>query len=283
MTSTTGAVVDPPGGSAVSGTTNASRSGRRLDALAVAAAASLSAGAIHAAAIGAHAEHPRAMEVFTAVAAFQVAWGALALARRGKTVAIVGAVGNAVLFAGWVLAKWKGLSFVDGLDEVEPVQFADALCAALAAVSAVAASVAFVRTRPHPTRPGRVLAGAAVVVLAASSVPGMLEAGRHVHADGVQAVVVANGRAKTAGSAQAVAARPYDPSLPIDLGGVKGVTPHEQARAENLVAETVVRLPQWSSPAKAEAAGFHSIGDGLTGYEHFINWSYISDDKILDP
>jgi hypothetical protein len=49
------------------------------------------------------------------------------------------------------------------------------------------------------------------------------------------------------------------------------------------VAETVVRLPQWSSPAKAEAAGFHSIGDGLTGYEHFINWSYISDDKILDP
>jgi hypothetical protein len=76
---------------------------------------------------------------------------------------------------------------------------------------------------------------------------------------------------------------PYDPTKPIDLGGVPGVTPEEQARAENLVAITLVRLPQWSDPATAEAAGFHSIGDAATGFEHYIQWSWINDDDTLDP
>src|SRR6478736_5765201 len=73
----------------------------------VAAVASLSAGAIHAAAIGAHAEHPAAARVFVGVALFQMGWGALGLARRSKPIALVGAVGNAALVGGWVLAKWK--------------------------------------------------------------------------------------------------------------------------------------------------------------------------------
>jgi len=96
-------------------------------------------------------------------------------------------------------------------------------------------------------------------------------------------VVGADGKAQVVTASAAVPTHPYDPTKPIDLGGGPGVTPEQQARAENLVAITVIRLPQWSDPAKAEAAGFHSIGDGLTGYEHFINWDYINDDKILDP
>ena len=81
----------------------------------------------------------------------------------------------------------------------------------------------------------------------------------------------------------AVATKPYDPTLPIDLGGVPGVTPQEQARAENLVAITLIRLPQFADPAAAEAAGFHSIQDGFTGFEHYINWSYMNDQYTLDP
>jgi len=81
----------------------------------------------------------------------------------------------------------------------------------------------------------------------------------------------------------AVAPVPYDPMMPIDLGGVPGVTPEQQARAENLVAITVLRLPQWADTATAEAAGFRSIGDGLTGHEHYVNWSYLDDGKILGP
>ena len=44
-----------------------------------------------------------------------------------------------------------------------------------------------------------------------------------------------------------------------------------------------MRLPQWSDYKVAEAAGFRSIGDALTGHEHFINWDWINDDVVLDP
>ena len=84
-------------------------------------------------------------------------------------------------------------------------------------------------------------------------------------------------------TAAAVPTVPYDPTLPIDLGGVAGVTPHEQARAENLVAITLIRLPQWSDPATAVAAGFQSIGDAATGFEHYIQWNWINDSDYLDP
>ncbi|HEY3486324.1 MAG TPA: hypothetical protein VGK49_13120, partial [Ilumatobacteraceae bacterium] len=84
-------------------------------------------------------------------------------------------------------------------------------------------------------------------------------------------------------TAAAVAPVPYDPALPIDLGGVDGVTPQQQAFAENLVAATIRDLPQWADPAVAEAAGFHSIGDAATGHEHYVNWTWIDDDVWLDP
>ena len=83
--------------------------------------------------------------------------------------------------------------------------------------------------------------------------------------------------------AAAVPTKPYDPTQPIDLGGVPGVIPEQQAAAENLVALNVVRLPQWSDYKVAEASGYHSIGDGLTGFEHFIKWDSINDDVTLDP
>jgi len=220
--------------------------------------------------------------VFTAAAVFQLTWGALALVRRGRAVALIGALGNAALFAGWVLAKWKGLSFVDGLDKAEPAQMADTTCAVLAVVSALAAGSVLVGFRQRLGRP--VLASGLVAVVALAAVPGMVEAGRHVHeGSNSTAVVVVQGKTRVVTVTQPVPPKPYDPALPIDLGGVKGVSLVQQARAENLVAETVVRLPQWSDPATAEAAGFKSIGDGVTGFEHYINWSYIGDDKILDP
>jgi hypothetical protein len=77
--------------------------------------------------------------------------------------------------------------------------------------------------------------------------------------------------------------QPYDPNLPIDLGGVPGVTPEQQAFAENLVAETVRDLPQWADLTVVESAGFHSIGDAFTGHEHYIQWDWIDDDVWLDP
>ncbi|MEO5898858.1 MAG: hypothetical protein ABIR68_01855, partial [Ilumatobacteraceae bacterium] len=94
----------------------------------------------------------------------------------------------------------------------------------------------------------------------------------------------------TAGTSAATPATPsavpslaYDPAKPIDLSGVAGVTSAQQAAAENLVAVNVVRLPQWADYRTAEAAGYHSIGDAGTGFEHFIKWDTINDDVQLDP
>jgi hypothetical protein len=86
------------------------------------------------------------------------------------------------------------------------------------------------------------------------------------------------------GHGDTATAKPYDPEMPIDLSGMPGVSPQQQARAENLIAVTLLRLPKYVDTATAETDGYRTIGDGAAGgYEHYVNWSYINDDKLLDP
>ena len=77
--------------------------------------------------------------------------------------------------------------------------------------------------------------------------------------------------------------RPWDPAAPIDFSGVPGVTAEQQARAEALAASTIAELPQFADVSTLAAAGFLSIGDAGTGFEHFINPRFIVDDHFLDP
>jgi hypothetical protein len=77
--------------------------------------------------------------------------------------------------------------------------------------------------------------------------------------------------------------KPYDPTKPIDLGGEPGVTKAEQTRAEKLLRTTIKDIPRFADPATAEAAGYRTIGDSITGDEHYVNWSYVNDGNILDP
>ena len=65
--------------------------------------------------------------------------------------------------------------------------------------------------------------------------------------------------------------------------GTPDVTPAEQHRAENLIKATLVDLRRFATPAEAMGAGYRSIGDAVTGDEHYVNWSYVNDGKILDP
>jgi hypothetical protein len=182
-----------------------------------------------------------------------------------------------------VLAKTQGLNFISGLDSVEPIQFADGAAAALALVATIAATLTFLGIRSR--RPQPILTGAFIGVLAVSMLPGMIEAGNHVHPGHTHGSIVvgSDGKATVTESAPSVPTKPFDPSLPIDLGGVPNVTPQQQARAENLLAETLMRLPQWADYHTAEAAGYHSIGDGGTGDEHFLKWDATEDPYVLDP
>jgi hypothetical protein len=262
-------------------------------ALAVAALASTGAGAIHAAAIGAHGEHHQAVLMFTAVAVAQIGFAVLALMYPRRLVVLAGAVANAGFFAGWVFAKTSGISFIDGLEQVEPVQFADAVAASLAAVAVIAAVIALIGGLRSIHMWHSTLAMSAFLT-ALVAVPGMVAAGGHTHATGHThgggSASGAAGHTHAAGSpgghshaASAVPPKKYDPKKPIDLSGVPGVTPEQQARAENLIAITLIRLPQFANPAAAEAAGFRSIGDAVTGDEHYINLAYFHDGRILDP
>jgi hypothetical protein len=69
----------------------------------------------------------------------------------------------------------------------------------------------------------------------------------------------------------------------IDLGGVEGVTPEQQARAEDLLRRTIEILPRWTDVEQAKADGFKSIGDALSGEEHYLHWDWINDSVMLDP
>ncbi len=252
--------------------------------------ASLGAGAIHAAAIGVHAEHRQAALTFTAIAVLQLCWGGFALVRSGRLVALTGALIGVGAVAGWAVAKRTGISFIEGLDGAEPIQTADAIAASLAfgTVVLLAASVLSgrrARTGASALAISMVLSAVGVTAITAF---GMVSAGTHVHELGAtddhgHGTAATGAAHETDDVAAVVAPVPYDPSRPIDLGGVEGVTPEQQAAAENLVSVTLLRLPQWSDPAVAEAAGFRSIGDGFTGVEHFVNADFMEDDVILDP
>jgi len=88
-------------------------------------------------------------------------------------------------------------------------------------------------------------------------------------------------------TAQALAAasgwpRPYDPANPIDFSGIGGVTAEQAARATTLIQSAQRDLPKYAKTSTATADGYVSIGDGLTGFEHFIKYSLLSDGRVLD-
>jgi hypothetical protein len=258
--------------------------------LAAAGLASLGAGAIHAAAAGAHGDPRQLAIAFAALAAAQLGAGALAVWRAHRPVAALVALVNAVAVGGWAVANSSGIGFVDGLEEAHGAQFADSAAAGLAAVAVVGAVLALgsAAGRPAPGRPRPFVAGVAGVAALALAVPGMVQAGGHSdgHAHGGEMAGHAHGDEDAGGHEHAASTtppEPYDATLPVDLGGVPGVAPDEQAYAEAMVTRTIEDLPRWADYRDAEAAGWRSIGDGLTGHEHFINWETIDDDRFFDP
>jgi len=249
----------------------------------IAGLASIGAGAVHASAIGAHSQHRQAVWAFTVVAAFQIGIGVLALVRPRRVIALALALGNALVISGWLLAKTRGIGVIDGLGETESVQAADALAAVLAAAAILGVLAAMLRVGGSMRTNGTAV-GACGLVVALVAVPAMVSVGGHSHASGDHAS--ASGGHDHGGNDEepaVIAPEPYDATIPVDLGGVDGVTPDQQTRAEALVERTLERLPQFADIETLNEKGYYSIGDALTGDEHFVNWSYVNDDRILDP
>ena len=240
---------------------------------------------------------------FLTVAWLQLAW-AFAVARKPSTLIYrLGIVLNGAIIGVWIVSRTIGIS-----GEVEPFGFPDRLASALEVFLIVGSVGLLARHLPRtPLRErtlGAVLGASALAVTAlvsASMVPSVsghemeaahpqMSSGQSASATGATTIhnhgdpqPATKGMGRTGTDHTAAVAVPYDPELPIDLGGTKGVSPRQQAEAENIVANTLVGLPQWADTAVAEAAGFRSIGDGLTGTEHLVNQANMDDDIILDP
>lgn len=62
------------------------------------------------------------------------------------------------------------------------------------------------------------------------------------------------------------------------------VTPEQRVIAANLISTTTTGMAGFTTVQQVIAAGYTSIGDGgVDGYEHFVNWSYLTDSYELDP
>ena len=127
---------------------------RRLPGIVTAAVASIGAGAVHAAAIGIHAEHPQLARIFVAIAVLQLGAGLLALVRPNRLAALAVAAVNAGAVGGWIVTRVTGISWIDGLEVKEAPQFADTVCA-LMGMAAVGAGVAAALVGWHMARPAR--------------------------------------------------------------------------------------------------------------------------------
>lgn len=242
--------------------------------LTTAACASLGAGAIHGAATGSHYEHRTLVMLFVWATAAQLAWGVAALIRPSRIVAVTGLAINLVLAVAWFITRITGISWIEGLEYRDRFGFADTACAGLAVV-AVGLTLGVLLTPGALDAPRVQGVGLAAFAVAALSLPAMVVSGTAVHQH--------PGSGDHGHSAAPVPPKPYDGTLPVDLSGVDGVTAVQQQRAEQLVTRTIERLPQFSDVETAVADGWVSIGDSITGFEHYIKWSIIDDDVWLDP
>jgi hypothetical protein len=240
--------------------------------------ASVGAGACHLAAAGVHGGNPSLARIFVIMGAAQVIAGLVLALGGGRPAAAVVAVANIAAVGGWALTRTVGISWVPGLGAPEPLQFADTVCAALGAIALVLAVVVLLRGARPARRVGLVVPGALVGVV---SLAAILTGATHVHSH--DEVGHSHEAGHVHGAETSMWPRPFDPTQPIDFGGVPGVTPEQQARAETLVASTLQDLPQFADVTKIGALGFTSIGDAASGFEHYINSAYIRDDAFLDP
>jgi hypothetical protein len=279
----------------------------RRTALVVAALASAGAGLVHAAAAGSHNTDRIASVVFALVAAAQLGWAAIVIARppeqqgadrRAWLLAVAGIVLNGAALIAWAVSRLVGLPLIGEAGDAEAVGVPDTLAAVLAAGATVAAAVALVRARdraaaPRPARVPLAVAAALVTVLA---VPGMVAP--HDHGDDAHHDVATGDHHTDHGHAPAPAAA-HEHHEGMDHAGAPGsghhgagrrivslddprLTTEQRGRAQELLDRTVRAMAKFTDEASVVAAGYESIGDASSGFEHFEHHGYRHDGIELD-
>lgn len=264
----------------------------------LAAAASAVAGLVHASAAGSHAELGTLAVLFGLTAIAQLGWAALVVIRNERFVVVAGMVLQMGALGTWLAARTVGIAFVDGLDGAQTLGLQDGLAVGLEIVAFLGAGVSLLgigsRALPRPLVP--VLAAAMVVAV----VPAMATEHDHTshdHDDTAEVAAgddpAAHGHGDHPGEAPAQAADQPDGVVPTtaELGYPAAFvswldtaeTPAQRDAAETLLIETTEAMKAFPDEAAVQAAGYISIGDGGTGWEHYINVGLIADPAYLDP
>ena len=263
-------------------------------ASAVAAAAGVGAGLVHAGASGSHNGTRTLAILFGLTAVAQIATaGAVAL--KGKRLALAAvALVNAGVVAAWGFTRVTGTELVAGLEERQDIGLADGTAVALEVIAVVAALIGLATlARSRPVRPALGALVGALALIAA--VPAM--AAPHEHTNHADATSVTAGGTEDAahdgtadhghdGAAAAdVPAVNADPNvvLGIRLPQVDGVTDTQKLAAATLIRDTKDALGKFATVEAVLAAGFVSIGDAFTGHEHFVHRDYLANATTLDP
>jgi hypothetical protein len=174
--------------------------------------ASIAAGAINIAAAATVARgNAQGMAFFVIVAAAQLAWAAVALVRAPRWWLALGAAGNLVVAAIWVVSRTAGLpAGVFGGGTTLPAKFPDTLATVLEAVVVIGAAALMIRGRgparsaarsPGVTTAAAVVAGALTIVgvLAQAGTIGSSSPGSTQHGPGVNGPAAPGGGTGTSG------------------------------------------------------------------------------------
>ncbi|MFP5317741.1 MAG: hypothetical protein ACLGI2_05535 [Acidimicrobiia bacterium] len=233
---------------------------------ALAGAATVAAGLVHAAAAGAHPGDPDLAVLFAATAAVQLALGMAALLRPRRTALAAATLVNLAAAGVWGASRLAGLPMIESLHHRQAVGLQDGM-AVLAEVVAVVAAGQALRSGLRPAA-----FPAASPVLALAVVPalvGMTASHSHPeeHAHGEEA--------------EGMAADPLFSGL-----DTSHATEDQLEAARALIVSTRSSVSQrFPDEAAVMAAGYRSIGDGRVrgSFEHFVNADYLADGRELDP
>jgi hypothetical protein len=293
--------VNAPPGAAPSGSPAAT--GAEGTLVVVAAAASAGAGLVHLAAAVSHREDRALLLLFAATAAVQLAWATLAVARPHRLTVAIGIGVNGAAVAAWALSRTVGLPIVESLGSAEAVGLPDLLAAVLAAVACAltAAALAIDARRetdewPSPAPMAVAIAGVLALTLA---VPGM--AASHTHGDHRDHDEVATADHHGGPGHVAHPAPPaHNHTEGMDHGADQPaghtshqrraisfddprLTPEQRSRARDLFDRTIAAMTPYTDESRVVAAGYQSIGDSISGFEHFVHHDYRDDGIELDP
>ena len=255
--------------------------------LAGAAAASAGAGLVHAAAAGAHGGDRSLAALFAVCAIAQVGWAALAALRPSRPAAVAGLALNGAALVAWALSRTSGLPVIDALREAEDVGTQDLIAALLAGAAVLGAGAALVV--PRRLALPAVLAALGVTALVLPAVPAMAAghthggddghdrpAGEHVPGD---PAAVDHTHEASEPAAEANGHEHHDVPERLD----HEPTEDQLDAARELIDETAAATTGYADVNAATAAGYRSIGDGASGYEHFVNPAFMADGAVLDP